>query len=243
PATASVEVSVVGLPDVTASADNDAICLGQPVTLTGGGASEYEWSPASITNGTPFVPETAGSYTYTVIGKDSFGCTNEATITITVAEPMSLTFENTLPTDGTDGEIDLTVHDGVAPFTFDWDNDGLGDMDDDEDLIGVGPGAYTVIVTGASGCTEEMIIFLDSQLSIDDLNENIAIYPNPTTENVTIEMEGQFNYTLQTIQGATLLTGVGNQIETISLENYESGTYLISIQVENQLSTLKIIKQ
>jgi len=51
-----------------------------------------------------------------------------------------------------DGSIDLTVSGGTAPYQFDWDNDGTGDMDDTEDLVGLAPSLYSVSVVDANGC-------------------------------------------------------------------------------------------
>jgi hypothetical protein len=45
------------------------------------------------------------------------------------------------------------VSGGTSPYTYDWDNDGLEDPDDDtQDLSDLGAGVYTVIVTDANGC-------------------------------------------------------------------------------------------
>lgn len=243
PATATVEVNVVGLPIVNASADNEAICLGQSVTLSGDGASFYEWDPDYVVNGEPFIPESTGIFDFTVTGEDSFGCTSEATITITVAEPMTLTYDVTMPIVGDDGEIDLIITGGVPPFTFDWDNDGTGDFDDDEDLTGIGSGAYHVTVVGASGCTEDLLLYVRSQLGIDDNETNVSIYPNPTTDIINIEVEGQFNYVLTDISGAVVQSGFGNTIQAISLEDYADGTYFLSITKDGLPTTLKVVKQ
>ena len=52
------------------------------------------------------------------------------------------------------GELDLTAAGGTGVLTFDWDNDGPEDPDDDtEDLVGLAAGTYTVTVTDANGCT------------------------------------------------------------------------------------------
>ncbi|MEO9534390.1 MAG: T9SS type A sorting domain-containing protein [Crocinitomicaceae bacterium] len=53
-----------------------------------------------------------------------------------------------------DGEIDLTISGGTAPYSFDWNNDGTGDFDDTEDLTGLAPGEYIVSVQSTGGCTQ-----------------------------------------------------------------------------------------
>lgn len=71
-------------PDVTASHDT-VVCLTDPATLVGYGASTYTWSPPGTltcltcnpTLATPAVPTT-----YTVTGTDANGCVDSATVTV-----------------------------------------------------------------------------------------------------------------------------------------------------------------
>jgi hypothetical protein len=78
-AVSSVVVSASG-PAVTATATASSICLGQSVTLTGGGASTYVWT-GGISNGVAFTP--TSTQTYTVTGSVG-SCTNTAVVTINV---------------------------------------------------------------------------------------------------------------------------------------------------------------
>ncbi|MFT5821855.1 MAG: gliding motility-associated-like protein [Crocinitomix sp.] len=92
--TATVSFIVHPIPDVTASATTEEVCLTESVTLTGSGADSYTWSPL-ITNGIPFTPGELGTTTYTVTGTTAEGCSSTATITITVidCEPVIAYFE------------------------------------------------------------------------------------------------------------------------------------------------------
>jgi gliding motility-associated-like protein len=77
-----VVVTVNPIPTVTAnSSAGTTLCIGDNVTLTGGGASSYTWT-GGVTNGVSFVATT--TTTYTVTGTSSSGCINTATITLTV---------------------------------------------------------------------------------------------------------------------------------------------------------------
>ena len=62
----TIDIEVLDLPDVTASVSSDEICVGETITLTGGGADDYLWSPLDIVDGVPYTPE-VGTYTYTVV--------------------------------------------------------------------------------------------------------------------------------------------------------------------------------
>jgi gliding motility-associated-like protein len=49
-----------------------------------------------------------------------------------------------------DGVIDLSVSNGLAPYSYEWSNNA-----DTEDLSGLAPGTYNVTVTDANGCLME----------------------------------------------------------------------------------------
>ena len=86
-ASTAFAVTVHALPVVTASASVIKVCSGNPVTLTGGGATTYTWLPSGVNNGVSFTP--AATTTYTVTGTDGFGCSNTATKTINVITPVT----------------------------------------------------------------------------------------------------------------------------------------------------------
>jgi hypothetical protein len=95
--TAQVTVTVNALPSVSAG-NNQTICAGTPVTLSGSGAASYTWNNG-VNNGVAFTP--ALTQTYIVTGTDANGCSNTAQVTVTV---------NTLPTAnaGNNATIDCT---------------------------------------------------------------------------------------------------------------------------------------
>ncbi len=82
------------LPSVSAGTDQ-SICLGNPVTLVGSGASNYQWS-VGVQNGVPFSPSI--NSTYTVTGTDVNGCVNsdDVSVTILYAQMPSITPSITL---------------------------------------------------------------------------------------------------------------------------------------------------
>src|SRR5690606_31806825 len=77
----SVAITVNPAPTVVANATNTTICSGDPVTLTGSGASSYTWDNG-VTDGVAFNPTT--TTTYTVTGTDANGCSATDQITVTV---------------------------------------------------------------------------------------------------------------------------------------------------------------
>ena len=178
--TDEVTVEVVALPTITASASDDPICINMEVTLTGGGGEMYWWDNG-VVDGEAYIPATIGTTTYTVIGTDENGCSNEASVDVEVVDMIVIDGVTTIETVGDDGEIEITISGGAPAYTFDWDNDGTGDFDDDEDLTGSTGGTYIVVVMCDAGCAETATATVGSQVGIETENSvTLSVYPNPT---------------------------------------------------------------
>ena len=154
--TAEVTVIVDEPAEMVASAVAvDADCNGAntgsiDVTASGGtGIYTYTW-----TNGAPPTedPNSLPAGTYEVVIADENGC--DVTVSsIVIDEPaaISISFTTTNATcNMANGEIDLTVSGGTAPYDFVW----TGGLPNTEDPTGVATGSYEVQVTDANGCTE-----------------------------------------------------------------------------------------
>ena len=109
----TITYEVFPAPAIVATADDETICFGETVTLTGTGGEMYDWSPASVENGVPFTPATVGTTTYTVIGTDDNGCTAESSIDVTMNSEMSSSSTMVTEVAGADGSIDLTPSGGT----------------------------------------------------------------------------------------------------------------------------------
>jgi len=157
--TANVTITVQ--PELVVSANSDdyiiGTCPGSVANLTAtafggeelaGGGYTWSWSPAASLDDpaskTP-VASPAVTTTYTVEVTDANGCTTTDDITITVADPLTVTATTGDNLIGTGGE---------APYSYSWDNGAT--LDDDAIQ---GPQAkpsvsttYTVTVTDANGC-------------------------------------------------------------------------------------------
>ncbi len=241
--TAEIDITVNELPTVTATASETEVCYGSEVTFAGGGATSYDWD-MGVTDGEPVTMDTEGTLTFTVVGTDDNGCQNTASINVDVADEIVVTYTTGDELMGTDGDIDISVSGGVAPYTFDWDNDGTGDFDDDEDLNDLPAGEYTVTVQDSNGCTTTIEITVDSQVGINEANEiTLNVYPNPTTGLVTVEFDGRFTYALTNINGAVITQATAIDKEIISLENVARGVYFVMIRSNDTTHTVKVVKK
>ncbi|MDQ3190654.1 MAG: T9SS type A sorting domain-containing protein [Bacteroidota bacterium] len=88
----SLEIVVNPLPNITASADQATVCLGENVVLTASGSMNYIWDNGVI-NGVSFTPSV--TTTYSVNASDGNGCENTDTITVIVNEPTTLSLTET----------------------------------------------------------------------------------------------------------------------------------------------------
>lgn len=59
----------------------------------------------------------------------------------------------------TDGSVDITIIDGVSPFTYSWKNSSGTEISTDEDLTNVGVGTYTLEILDANNCVYEIYEF------------------------------------------------------------------------------------
>jgi hypothetical protein len=126
------------LPNVFAGNDT-IVCELDELFLNGSGAVSYYWD-MGIVDGISFIPDS--SDLYTVLGIDSNGCENTDTIFVDIAPLPKISSVEVIDVEyGNDGAIFVDVE-GTTPFTYDWDNDGLGDMDDESNIYYLSSGEY-----------------------------------------------------------------------------------------------------
>jgi hypothetical protein len=78
------------LPGIALSSNQIVACIGELVTITAtGGASSYVWNPMGIT-ANPYFFTAASSATFTVVGTDDNSCSSSTTVSINVAECVSI---------------------------------------------------------------------------------------------------------------------------------------------------------
>ncbi len=165
----SVDLTVYELPIIEANADDDEVCEGDLVTLTGIGGVSFVWD-MGIIDGVAFEPP-FGTTTYTVIGTSFVGCENTASIDISVnSNPEVIGMASA--TEVCQG--DEIIFTGAGADTYVWD---FGVIDGEVFVADV-PGtiAYTVIGTTDFGC--------EGTASID-----IVVNPNPVVIATASPME------------------------------------------------------
>ncbi|MEP2510122.1 MAG: T9SS type A sorting domain-containing protein, partial [Reichenbachiella sp.] len=219
------------------NATNEAICADESVTLSASGATTYDWGKG-INDGVAFAPEATA--TYMVTGEDAQGCTSTTSMEIVVYDLPVINAENT--TDPT--SIDVSITEGLAPYVFDWDNDGVGDADDEEDLVNQPAGTYTLMVTDANGCTASSSFDIESILAIDgntSLSESFQVYPNPVSKGFSLSVGDITEVLIYDLKG-NLVKQYQSVERYYNIENLDNGVYLLSLKTTDQQVVRKIVK-
>lgn len=200
--------------------DNGAIQL-----TVNGGTTPYvfNWSNGATTQNISEL--NAGSYTVTVT--DANACINISTAV--VSQPSGSLGSSANSTSnvscfgGNNGDIDITVIGGTAPYTYNWSNGSHN-----QDLNNVTAGSYSVSVTDANGCTAQSAAITISQPAAA-LNSSAS-----STNNVSCF--GGTNGTINlSVSGGTLpysynwSTGDNTQ----NLNNLVAGNYSVTVTDAN----------
>ncbi len=137
------DITVLASPVVNAGQDQD-VCEGTNVTLTGAGdANTYSWDN-SVTDGVAFTPS-VGAVTYTVVGTAANGCesTDQVTVTVSATPTVDAGLDQTICA----GES-VTLTATASAGTVTWDNN----VNDGVAFVPTQTTTYTV-TTDDNGCT------------------------------------------------------------------------------------------
>ena len=173
------------------------------------------------------------------------GCTFTADVSISNA-----TDENTA-----DGTITINPTSGLEPYEY--SIDGGENFSSDNTFANLAPGNYMIVVRDASEtCFYEETVEVQSGIvnNVNEISSNeIKVFPNPTEENLIIEIGENFN-----IPGSIkieIYDALGRLIRTdsisrfnedskviISLKEYASGSYIAKCYNQSFEKYFKVIK-
>ncbi|MBE7441621.1 MAG: T9SS type A sorting domain-containing protein [Flavobacteriales bacterium] len=145
-----INITVNPLPNINAGADQ-VICSGDGFTPNATGGVSYTWDNGA-NQGTTIYPSTTTNYT--VIGTDMNGCqgTDNLVVNVSPAIFLSDVVTSVSCNGGADGTITITPSGGIAPYTYSW----MPNPATTQFINNLIAGTYTVTVTDANGCTEQL---------------------------------------------------------------------------------------
>lgn len=189
--------SIVGIATSCSNTDDGQAT----VTATGGdGTFNYLWNDPMMQTTAMATNLAAGNYSVTIT--DGTGCTVSANININNPSPIQLSFAtmDVACANDNNGSIDMTIANGVAPYTILWDNN-----QSTENLNNLSAGVYMVTVTDDNGCTASESVTINSTTPID-FTYNITNISCYGSEDGVIDTEingGQAPYTYAWSNGET----------------------------------------
>lgn len=147
--TASQTLEVMHLPQVDLG-DNRNICEYTKLDA-GAGFASYKWSDGSdkqyltVTN--------PGNYSVAVIDENGCYASDEITVGINPLPEIEYSVKNAMTIGGNEGEIDITVTAGLAPFSYQWSNG-----ETTQDVYNLTADIYQCMVTDNNNCQKNEFI-------------------------------------------------------------------------------------
>ncbi len=173
----------------------------------------YTWSNSATTQNLMNVA--AGTYSVTVSAGGNCTATASYTVPNNSGAPSLATSANSANCGTATGSVDLTVSPS-GTYGFSWSNGAST-----EDLAAVAPGSYTVIVTGANGCTSSTSVQV--QNSTPNISLSGIATPNSSCQSpnggIDLSIGQTGNFTYQWSNGAT----------SEDLQNVAAGTYTVIV--------------
>ncbi len=233
-ASSSLAVTVVPVPP--ANTGNDTIiCQGSSIALIATGGNSYTWSNG-VNQGVPFTPSATDTYTVTV--SNGF-CTAVDSITITISTPPTAAIIYQVGND-----LQSTSSTGNQ-----WYNDnGLISGATSPTYTPTVTSHYYVIVTDSLGCLSDTSNVLYITITLVEKfgrNNHIKIYPNPVSDELTIEVlenSDVLNIEILNAIGQVVYKGEVYEKTTVQTSQFSPGVYTIKLDNVKILEFIKLIK-
>lgn len=205
--TTTVTVTVNATPIITASASTDTACTGAAVTLTGSGATTFNWMPGNLSGSSVTVNPTSNT-TYTVVGLNGV-CGDTTTIDVAVlpGPNISVTSANDTVCQGSPSTLTAS---GAQSYV--WSSGGTNAS---ETVTPTSTTTYTVTGTDANGCTatttQQVVVNTPAAINVSGTN---TICNGSTT---TLTASGGVSYVWSTTATSAAITVSPTTSQTYSV--------------------------
>ncbi|HEX7413237.1 MAG TPA: T9SS type A sorting domain-containing protein [Bacteroidia bacterium] len=233
----------------TVSVASHTICPGVNITLPAVGANTYSWSPAtglSATTGASVTANPMVTTIYTITGTENLcNATTTATITTKPAPIISIASSTVSLCAGSTATITAS---GATTYTWSTATTGAS--------ITVTPTVnttYSVTGTGTvNTCTSKAVITqtVTNCVGIEQYsgyNNQVSVYPNPSTGLVTISISnianGTVMYVTNMLGQEVIKTSIKDVNTNIDLTSLQKGMYMLTITNSESKHIEKLIIQ
>jgi hypothetical protein len=219
----AIDVSGVSTPNTSCAAPNGSIAVSITPAVPGFGLTyTYEWSNSAVTQDLNNL--NSGNYTLTVTA--GVGCISTASYTIgNQAGAPNLSASTVSTTCGSaTGSLDLSVTDGLAPFTYSWSNGATS-----QDLNNLIPNDYSVTVTDANSCAATGNWQVQDQAIVPSVTGLTG--PNTSCANPNGNIQISVSPTPSPVPGVNYTFLWSNNLSTPGLNNVGAGTYTVTVSL------------
>ena len=224
----SVQVIVNALPGVTLGQDQSVCSNDLPAILNAQSSATglvYEWS----TNQSTQQIQVNSSGTYSVTITDGNGCESTDAVAL-----------QTLSSPNVNAGQDVTVCENNFPVTLNATGNGSqvewSTGAQTPTITVANAGTYIVTTTAQNGCqaTDSVSVTSDPCANLNEHNNGISIYPNPTQSTIVIlnKTDQPLQYFLRTVEGKIIAEGQldsNSEKTSLDLSNFSNGAYLMHV--------------
>lgn len=174
---------------------------------------------------------------------DSLAYTQQFEITGTVGDIVTFRLDTPIEIDGTQNIWFTFYQDGSIQYPA----PAVPDVGEPNSRwIGIDGYGWMDVASVSSGDVFSWLtmIYLDGYDWINESNESISIYPNPTTDNVNILAPGINHVTVMNAIGQVIYeSNAEGNMATLDMSQYQTGVYMVRVTTENGQIVKLVTKQ
>ncbi len=256
--TATVEV--LNIPTFPFAWNNSPLCSGSTILLSASDSlAQHLWTgPGGFTSThqNPIIPSasTSDGGAYSVTITNASGCSSTVVTHVVVNTAPSVIINSNSPLCAMD-DLLLSASGGN---TYSWTGpNGFNSSSQNPTLVDaptIYNGTYSVTVTGPNGCISTATTMAEINGCYDNTeehpDENIMVYPNPTVDELWLDIKDQTNlnnysFIFTDMRGRVLMTGAIelNNIDRFSIRvsDFDRGSYILIINDGSRNKNMKVI--
>ena len=195
--------------------------------------ASYLWSSGQITDSISNL--NAGNYSVSITNDN--GCVISDSVIIT--EPntigISYTFNDVSTCQGSDGDIDITITGGTAPYSFLWNN-----SDTTEDISNLSSGIYLLNITDSNGCNDSVSILINEPPSVItnyfQINPSCIGYNNGSIDLSITSGTAPFQYMWSNSATTEDISNLSEGIYSVTVTDFNGCSSIISVLLEDPIA-------